>query len=127
MCTDTLRITQTLNELSAAIESSIEAPEDNFKEAPQLIGGVDAHGIQILEKAAHRYVEAYDRYPVIAIDHVDPLRCALGDPSSPLLQLGHAYDPSAPSMRPILILNDSQLETLRQGKALLQCTDHHQF
>ena len=79
------------------------------------IGGVEAHGIQVLESAAQKYLEQHDRYPVVAVDHVDPAQCMLGNPNSPLLQLGRAYDASAPSMRPVLILDDAQLETLRQG------------
>lgn len=82
-------------------------------------GGVEAHGIQILERAAHSYVQKHDRYPVIALDHVDPTACSLSNPTSPILHLGRAINAAEPSMRSVLIFNDAQLETLRQG--LLVC------
>lgn len=84
----------------------------------------------ILERAAHNFLQKHDRYPVIAIDHVEPKECGLGNAASPLLNLGRAYDPAAPSMRPVIILNDSQLEILRQGILPVLSsflTVHHMF
>lgn len=100
----------TLSKLAIIATLILEAPV-----TCRAVGGVDAHGIHILERAAHSYVQKHEQYPVIAIDHVEPVACNLNDSNSPLLNLGRAYNPTEPSVRPVIILNDSQLERLRQG------------
>ena len=81
-------------------------------------GGVESHGVQILERAAHKFLLEHEQYPVVVADHVDPKALKLSDPSSPLLQLGRAYNAESPSIRPVVLLNDSELECLRQGSLL---------
>ena len=70
----------------------------------------------LLEAAVQRYLRAHDRFPVIAFDHVDPQACRLEDAASPLLRLGRASNADAPSMRPVIILDDAELETLQRGE-----------
>jgi len=60
-------------------------------------------------------MQRHERYPVIVLDHADPKACDLGNPASPLLQLGRSRDTTAPSCRPVVVVDDSGLEVLRQG------------
>lgn len=78
-------------------------------------GGKEAHGVAILEVAVLRYLQHHERCPVVVFDHVDPKACNLADPRSPLLQLGRRYNQDAPSLRPVLVLDDYGLEALQQG------------
>ena len=95
----------------------MEKTRQEFTSAVVLIsGGKEAHGILLLEAAVQRYLQAHDRFPVIAFDNVDPQACHLEDAASPLLRLGRASDPDAPSMRPVIILDDADLETLQRGE-----------
>lgn len=78
---------------------------------------MDSHGLAMLETIVESYLKQHQRYPVIVLDHVDPGACDLGNPGSPLLQLGRSRDPTIPSARPVIVLDDAGLESLHQGRS----------
>jgi hypothetical protein len=71
----------------------------------------------MLETIVERYLKQHERYPVIVMDHVDPAACDLGNPGSPLMQLGRTRSPTVPSARPVIVVDDAGLEALRQGES----------
>lgn len=79
-------------------------------------GGIDRHALQLLEGAARRYISKHERYPVVVLDHADTEACNLGDPASPLLQLGRLQDAESPNIRTIAVMDDYNVESLRQRK-----------